>query len=78
MRSESYAGAADINLQCQRVLDLKHAVLCQHLLRKGNTPAPYRGALWSYVLGSHVNAYVWFLIFHFIFAKIKLKSLTGL
>ncbi|TMW53720.1 hypothetical protein DOY81_001188 [Sarcophaga bullata] len=57
LRSESYGGAADINLQCQRVLDLKHAVLCQHLLRKGNTPAPYRGALWSYVLGSHVNSY---------------------
>ncbi|XP_065357666.1 TBC1 domain family member 19 isoform X2 [Calliphora vicina] len=57
MRNESYAGAADINLQCHRVLESKHAVLCQHLLRKGNTPAPYRGALWAYVLGSHVNDY---------------------
>ncbi|XP_046812263.1 TBC1 domain family member 19 isoform X1 [Lucilia cuprina] len=57
MRNETYASAGDINVQCQRVLESKHAVLCQHLLRKGNTPAPYRGALWAYVLGSHVNDY---------------------
>ncbi|XP_013110989.1 TBC1 domain family member 19 isoform X1 [Stomoxys calcitrans] len=55
LRTESYGGSTDMNLQCQRVLESKHAPLCQHLLRKGNTPAPYRGALWSYVLGSHIN-----------------------
>uniref|UniRef100_A0A1I8MLL5 Rab-GAP TBC domain-containing protein n=1 Tax=Musca domestica TaxID=7370 RepID=A0A1I8MLL5_MUSDO len=57
LRTESYAGSSDMNLQCQRVLESKHAPLCQHLLRKGNTPAPYRGALWSFVLGSHVNSF---------------------
>ncbi|XP_037926548.1 TBC1 domain family member 19 isoform X2 [Hermetia illucens] len=47
----------DLTLQCQRVLNYKHTPLCQQTLRKGNTPPPYRGALWSYVLGSHVNTH---------------------
>lgn len=39
--------------QCKKVLLQKHAPLCQHLLKKGQTPTPLRGALWSYVLGSN-------------------------
>ena len=35
------------------MLGSRHAPLCQHILKKGNTPAPYRGALCAYVLGSH-------------------------
>lgn len=44
--------------QCQKVVNLKHSPLCQHILKKGNTPAPHRGALWSYVLGSQLKTYV--------------------
>lgn len=39
--------------QCKRILGQKHAPLCQHALKKGQTPKPLRGELWSYVLGSH-------------------------
>lgn len=48
--------------QCQKVLQLKHAPLCQTLLRKGQTPTQYRGIFWSYVLGSHVESYVRWLL----------------
>lgn len=44
-------------LQCQRILQSKHAPLCQHLLKRGQTPAPFRGVIWSYVLGSHIKPY---------------------
>ncbi|XP_055919888.1 TBC1 domain family member 19 [Eupeodes corollae] len=47
----------DINIQCQKILDYKHAPLCQQILKKGNTPAPYRGSLWAYILGSHINVH---------------------
>lgn len=46
------------SLQCQKVLQRRHAPLCQHLLKKGQTPTQYRGAFWSYVLGSHVEQHV--------------------
>lgn len=45
-------------MQCQKVLQKRHAPLCQHLLKRGQTPTQYRGAFWSYVLGSHVAQYV--------------------
>ncbi|KAG4073830.1 hypothetical protein HA402_014035 [Bradysia odoriphaga] len=45
------------SLQCQKVLQKRHAPLCQHLLKRGQTPTQYRGAFWSYVLGSHVEQY---------------------
>lgn len=41
------------SLQCKRILSQRHAPLCQHALKKGQTPKPLRGELWSYVLGSH-------------------------
>lgn len=45
--------------QCHRVLQSKHAPLCQHLLKKGQTPTPYRGSLWSFVLlGNPIGPYV--------------------
>lgn len=45
--------------QCSRVLQSKHAPLCQHLLKKGQTPTPNRGSLWSFVLlGNHIGSYV--------------------
>ncbi|XP_055376064.1 TBC1 domain family member 19 [Condylostylus longicornis] len=45
---------ADLTNHCKKVLSYKHSPLCQQLLRQGNTPAPYRGELWSYVLGSNI------------------------
>lgn len=39
--------------QCKRILSQQHAPLCQHALKKGQTPKPLRGELWSFVLGSH-------------------------
>lgn len=39
--------------QCKRILSQRHAPLCQHALKKGQTPKPLRGELWAYVLGSH-------------------------
>lgn len=44
--------------QCQKIVQVKHSPLCQHILKRGNTPAPHRGALWSYVLGSQLKPYV--------------------
>lgn len=44
--------------QCRRVLQSRHAPLCQHLLKKGQTSTPYRGPLWMYVLGSQVESLV--------------------
>lgn len=44
--------------QCQRVVAHKHAPLCQHILKKGITPALHRGSLWANVLGSQVKPYV--------------------
>lgn len=35
------------------MLQYKHAPLCQHILKKGQTPRPFRGDLWSFVLGSN-------------------------
>ncbi|KAL9923132.1 TBC1 domain family member 19 isoform X1 [Glossina fuscipes] len=55
LREESYYSVWDLNIQCERVLAMKHATLCQHILKKGNIPATYRGAMWSYVLGSHIT-----------------------
>lgn len=40
-------------VQCKRILSQQHAPLCQHALKKGQTPKPLRGELWSYVLGSN-------------------------
>lgn len=44
--------------QCQKVVAHKHAPLCQHVLKKGFTPAPHRGQLWAQVLNSQVKNYV--------------------
>ncbi|XP_037928020.1 TBC1 domain family member 19 isoform X2 [Teleopsis dalmanni] len=41
--------------KCKRILRSKHATLAQQLLKKGMTPAPFRGQLWTYVLGSQVT-----------------------
>lgn len=48
----------DWTVQCRKVLKSRHAPLCQQILKKGLTPPPFRGSLWSYVLGSHVNEHV--------------------
>lgn len=48
----------DATLQCKKVLKLRHAPLCQHVLKRGDTPPPVRGALWSYVLGSNIESHV--------------------
>ncbi|XP_050077496.1 TBC1 domain family member 19 [Anopheles maculipalpis] len=45
----------DWSVTCQKVLKTRHAPLCQQALKKGVTPPPLRGALWSYVLGSQVE-----------------------
>lgn len=41
--------------QCQLIIQYKHSPLCQFILKKGNTPPLYRGEIWSFVLGSHLN-----------------------
>lgn len=41
------------SIQCKRILAQQHAPLCQFALKKGQTPKPLRGELWSYVLGSN-------------------------
>lgn len=41
------------SIQCKRILVQQHAPLCQYALKKGQTPKPLRGDLWSYVLGSN-------------------------
>ncbi|XP_067626036.1 TBC1 domain family member 19 isoform X2 [Eurosta solidaginis] len=53
-RKERSTTNLDLPSQCKRILDTKQAPLCQHFLKKGETPAPFRGELWSYVL-SHGN-----------------------
>lgn len=50
--------------QCKRILSQRHAPLCQHALKKGQTPKPLRGELWSYVLGSHSFVNVILTIIH--------------
>lgn len=49
---------ADFTGYCIKVLNFKHSPLCQQVLKKGTTPAPLRGELWSLVLGSHLNDFV--------------------
>lgn len=50
--------ATDFTVHCNRVLHFKHSPLCQQVLKKGSTPGPLRGELWSYVLGSHLDDFV--------------------
>lgn len=50
--------ATDFTAHCNRVLHFKHSPLCQQVLKKGTTPGPLRGELWSYVLGSHLDDFV--------------------
>lgn len=58
---------AEWSLQCKKILLQKHSPLCQHVLRKGQTPTPLRGEFWSYVLGSHNFKNVMIFIFFFFF-----------
>lgn len=48
----------DFTNHCNKVLSFKHSPLCQQVLKKGTTPGPLRGELWSYVLGSHLDDFV--------------------
>lgn len=48
----------DWHSTCLKVLQTRHAPLCQQLLKKGITPNQLRGPLWSYVLGSQIEAHV--------------------
>ncbi|XP_022220895.1 TBC1 domain family member 19 [Drosophila obscura] len=57
LRSDGYLGVPDLTTQCQRILEGRHAPMCQHFLKKGCTPAPYRGALWAAVLDSKLHDY---------------------
>ncbi|KAH8241530.1 TBC1 domain family member 19 isoform X1 [Drosophila bipectinata] len=57
LRSDSYLGVPDLTVQCQRILEARHAPMCQQFLKKGCTPAPYRGALWASVLDSKLHDY---------------------
>lgn len=50
--------ANDFASHCAKVLNYKHSPLCQQVLKKGATPGPLRGELWSYVLGSHLDDFV--------------------
>lgn len=56
LRYEAING--DWSSQCMKVLESRHAPLCQQILKKGLTPVPVRGALWAYVLGSHIEDHV--------------------
>lgn len=42
----------------EKVLSANHAPLCQQVLKKGLTPTPLRGQLWSTVLGSEIQDHV--------------------
>lgn len=53
----------NVAAHCQKVLQSKHAPLCQHYLKKGQTSTPHRRFLWSFVLGSHVQKHVSYLIY---------------
>lgn len=50
--------ATEFTNHCNKVLSFKHSPLCQQVLKKGTTPGPLRGELWSYVLGSHLDDFV--------------------
>lgn len=45
----------DWSTTCEKILTTKHAPLCQQMLKKGMTPTPLRGKLWSIVLGSELE-----------------------
>lgn len=51
-------GPVEFTAHCNRVLTFKHSPLCQQILKKGTTPSPMRGELWSFVLGSHLDYFV--------------------
>lgn len=42
----------------EKILSTKHAPLCQQILKKGLTPTPLRGQIWSIVLGSEIEDHV--------------------
>lgn len=46
---------SDWSATCEKILTTKHAPLCQQMLKKGLTPMPLRGKLWSIVLGSELE-----------------------
>lgn len=56
LRNEMNIG--DWSATCERILTTKHAPLCQQILKKGLTPTPIRGRLWSIVLGSELEEHV--------------------
>lgn len=49
---------SDWSATCEKILVTKHAPLCQQILKKGLTPTPIRGRLWSIVLGSEMEEHV--------------------
>jgi hypothetical protein len=49
---------SDWSTTCEKILTTKHAPLCQQMLKKGLTPTPLRGRLWSIVLGSEIEEHV--------------------
>ncbi|XP_058450696.1 TBC1 domain family member 19 isoform X4 [Malaya genurostris] len=57
LRNDNSSGSADWAITCQKILKTRHAPLCQQALKKGITPAPMRGPLWAYVLGSQVESH---------------------
>lgn len=48
----------DWSVTCERILSTRHAPLCQQILKKGLTPTPLRGKIWSIVLGSEIEDHV--------------------
>jgi hypothetical protein len=44
----------DRSVTCEKILATKHAPICQQLLKKGLTPTPLRGQLWSIVMNSEI------------------------
>lgn len=56
---------SDWSATCDKILTTKHAPLCQQILKKGLTPTPLRGQLWSIVLGSELEDHVSSLIASF-------------
>lgn len=48
----------DWSSTCDKIMSTKHAPLCQQILKKGQTPMPIRGKLWSIVLGSELEEHV--------------------
>lgn len=49
---------SDWSSTCEKILSTKHAPLCQQILKKGLTPTPLRGQIWSIVLGSEIEDHV--------------------